>query len=389
VRSLFSADTFTGFGASRLHPDEFAPVVHQIRGRREKRLRKGVQEECAKLPGVYGMLDSQGSLIYVGKAKVLRARLMSYFRPNSRNEKAGRILQHTRSIVWESTPNEFSALVRELELIRKFRPRFNVLGQPGRERFIYICLGRAPAPYAYVSREPTGKELAFFGPLRGRGMANDAVRKLNDAFRLRDCSQKQQFHFSDQKELFLIDRSPGCLRYEIATCSGPCVSGCSRKEYGEQVQGVRAFLDGTKLELLDQIRSEMLQASMNLQFERALALREKYDLLRWLVDRLTWLRQARDEQSFIYPASDSDGRVIWYMIHRGKVQAAVYEPRTARYRKRVRELIGKVFRDLPEVGTRIPAPQVDAVLLVSSWLRKHPEEREKLLTQAQALERVG
>src|SRR5688572_8529052 len=115
MRSLFSADTFTGFGATRLHPDGFKPQIHQIRGRREKRLRKGVQEECIKFPGVYGMLDSQGCLIYVGKAKLLRARLMSYFRPNSRDDKAGRILQHTRSIVWESTPNEFSALVRELE----------------------------------------------------------------------------------------------------------------------------------------------------------------------------------------------------------------------------------------------------------------------------------
>ena len=93
------------------------------------------------------MLDRQGHLIYVGKAKLLRNRLLSYFRKGSRNEKAGRIIGRTGTVIWEPAPSEFHALIRELELIRRWRPGFNVLGIPGSERYVYFCLGRQPAPY--------------------------------------------------------------------------------------------------------------------------------------------------------------------------------------------------------------------------------------------------
>src|SRR5262249_44674603 len=249
-------------------------------------------------PGIYGMLDPRGNLIYVGKAKCLRARLMSYFRVRSRDDKAGRIIDHTRTVVWEQAPNEFAALIRELELIRRFRPRYNVQGQPGMRRYSYVCLGRAPAPYAYVTREPTGKETAWFGPVVSAARAGEAVRRLNDWFRLRDCSQKQRLCFSDQPELFEIDRTPGCLRFEIATCMGPCAGNCSRDEYGAQVRAARAFLEGKNLEPLQTLEAAMLAAASAFQFERASALRDKLADLRWLSDRLTWLRSARDQHSF-------------------------------------------------------------------------------------------
>ena len=88
-------------------------------------------------------IDSKGRVVYIGKAKCLRTRLLSYFRANSRHPKAGKILRNTRVLVWEETADEFAALLRELELIRHFRPRFNVLGMPGQRRYIYLCLGRS------------------------------------------------------------------------------------------------------------------------------------------------------------------------------------------------------------------------------------------------------
>ena len=385
MRSLFSVKTFSGFGPTRVHPPEFSPLLHQIRSKKELKLRSEVQKHCPRIPGVYGMLDSQGALIYIGKAKCLRSRLMSYFRPKSREDKAGKIIRHTRSLVWESTPNEFAALVRELELIQRYRPRYNVVGQPGRQRYCYIALGRAPAPYVYVTREPTGKEVACFGPLRGQGQARDAVRRLNDAFGLRDCSQKQSLHFSDQKDLFETERTPGCLRYEIGSCSGGCVGGCSRGGYATQVRAVKAFLDGSKVELLETIQRQMQEAAIALHYERALALRDKHQLLQWLVDRLTWLRHARQEQSFIYPITGVDEQTIWYLIHRGKVQAAIYEPFDEATSKAAQEMIHQVFKDVPNRGEMIPKNQVDTVLLVASWLRKYPTERDHLLTRKQAL----
>src|SRR5437763_1451276 len=122
---LFSCRSFSGFGPLLLDASVGPPVLQGVYGRRAATLRKHVRAECPRRPGVYGMVDRHGELIYVGKAKCLRTRLGSYFRPNSRDPKAGRILDHTRAIVWELSPSEFAALHRELELIRRWRPRFN------------------------------------------------------------------------------------------------------------------------------------------------------------------------------------------------------------------------------------------------------------------------
>src|SRR5206468_7403517 len=137
------------------------------------------------------MIDKPGELLYVGKAKCLRARLLSYFRTRSRDPKAGRILQHARSIAWEIVPSEFAALLRELELIRRWQPRFNVKGQPRRRRRTYLCLGRRPAPHAFLSARPPATALVRFGPVPAGHRAGEAVRRVNDWFRLRDCPQAQ------------------------------------------------------------------------------------------------------------------------------------------------------------------------------------------------------
>src|SRR5262249_3276542 len=199
-------------------------------------LRPLVRQQCPKRPGVYGMIDEFGDLIYIGKAKCLRNRLLTYFRRHSRDPKAGRILLPSRAIVWEVCRDEFASLHRELELIRRWRPRFNVQGQPDGRRRTYVCLGRRPAPYAFLSRRPPAGVLASFGPIPAGRRASEAVRRLNDCFQLRDCTQSQELFFADQGELFPVLRSAGCLRYEIGTCLGPCVGATSRRSYGERVK---------------------------------------------------------------------------------------------------------------------------------------------------------
>lgn len=379
MKSLFPLDTFAGFGPSYLHPAGYQPIIHQIRGRKSAHLRSGVRADAPRQSGVYGMLDRSGQLIYVGKAKSLRARLMCYFRVRSRDPKAGRIIRHTESIVWESMPDEFGALVRELELIRHFRPRFNVQGQPNYRRYVYICLGRAPAPYMFATREPTGKETAVYGPFVGANRARDAARRMNDAFRLRDCPQRQTMRFAEQRDLFALELAPGCLRYDIGTCLGPCAGYCSRNGYFERVQSVRKFLEGTERQVLHDLEKEMAAASAALQYEKALAARDKLADLRWLTDRLVWLRTARMEHSYIYPITTADGESIWYLIDKGLVRGAVFPPNDAVSKARVGRLIEKVYTDPHECGTIMPKGQVDSVLLVAAWFRKHPEEKARCI----------
>ena len=376
MKTLFGPETFTGFGSTRYRPSELPTESARHQGR-AKTLHEAVRTQAPKSPGVYGMLDRDGVLIYVGKAKSLRCRLMSYFRPNSRNPKAGRIIEETRSLLWEQADSEFAALLRELELIRRFLPRFNSQGKPGRARYVYICLGREPAPYAYVSRKPNGKEAACFGPIASSAHAKEAVRRLNDQFGLRDCAQSQPMRFADQRDLFDEEHTPGCLRYEIGTCCGPCVGGCSRRQYRNRLGKAVAFLNGEDEATLPNIEREMNRASASLQFEKAGSLRDKLVALQWAHDRLTWLRNARERHSFVYRQVGRAGRPLWYLIHRGQVGRVIVEPRTKRQKAEADRLIAQVFRDRDETGLT-PVAEVDSVLLVAAWFRKNPEEKSKV-----------
>lgn len=386
---LFTADPFEGFGPTRFRPADEPVVGRRVRGKRQSRLRKLVGEHAPKLPGVYGMFDDRGRLVYVGKAKCLRARLLSYFRVNSRDPKAGKILDHTRVLVWEQAADEFAALLRELELIQRFGPRFNVLGRPGMQRYHYLCLGKSPAAYIYIARRPTGGELAAYGPLVSREWSGEAARRLNDWFKLRDCPQTVPLAFSDQAELFEIDRSPKCLRLELGTCAGPCVAACSRKEYGVGVRAAKAFLDGRDGTVLREVRARMDEAAAAFEFEKASAMRDRLAVLEALDNRLTLLRQARSKHSFVYPLTGPDGGERWYLIHRGVVRAVVCTPREAPERERAAAAIADTFRDDTDGPPAFTDGQVDSVLLVAAWFKKHPEERAKLLARAAAAAKCG
>lgn len=382
---LFDADPFAGFGPSRFRPPDEPPAAHRVRSRSPAKLHAAVKDHAPKSPGVYGMLDGRGKVVYVGKAKSLRCRLMSYFRAKSRHPKAGKILDHTRTLVWEYANDEFAALLRELELIRRFRPRFNVLGMPGPRRYVYLCLGKAPAPYAYLTRDPTGKEVARYGPFVGRGRAFDAVRRLNDWFKLRDCPSTVTMAFADQPELFPEDRAAQCLRYDIANCLGPCAGLCARTEYSAAVRAAKAFLDGRDRTVLKELTARMTAAAADLRFEQAIAARDRLRLLTWLDDRLTFLRGARKGGSFVYPLTGPAGGTVWYLIHRGEVQAAVRPPRTAAEVLAATAVIDATFA-LPAAEDGMTYQTVDSVLLVHAWFRKYADEKVKLLTRAAAVD---
>lgn len=381
---LFTADPFNGFGPTRFRPADEPVTARKLRSKRATCLRRGVRDHAPRVPGVYGMLDDRGRVIYIGKAKSLRVRLLSYFRENSRDPKAGKILGHTRCLVWEQTGDEFAALLRELELIQHFRPRFNVLSQPGMQRYHYLCLGKSPAPYLFLAGKPTGKELGVYGPFVSRFHSDEAARRLNDWFRLRDCPQTVPLMFADQPELFPENRSPGCLRFELNMCTAPCVGACTRSEYGEGVRRVKAFLDGRDRTVLTELRRKMDEAAGTFQFEKAAALRDRLQILERLDDRLKLLRKARNRNSFVYPLAGADGVERWYLIHHGQVRAVVPAPQSDDARKLVAAVIAATFTSTPQPGI-LAGGAVDSVLLVASWFGRNAGEKKKLLTHAAAI----
>ncbi len=382
MKGLFARQLFTGFGPSFLAPAGEPPPYYAVQGGRPARLRAAVRQECPRLPGVYGMIDAAGELIYVGKAKCLRSRLLSYFRPKSRDAKAGRIVGDARVVAWEPAAGEFAALLRELELIRRWRPRFNVQGQPHRRRRTYVCVGREPAPYLFLSPRPPGTAFAGFGPVPGGPAAREAVRRLNDWFKLRDCPQAQKMVFADQSGLFPLDLAAGCLRVEIDACLGPCAAACSRSDYSAAVRAAVRFLEGRDISPLETLERRMQEASAAQAFERAAALRDRWTPIRWLSAHLERVRQAC-RRSCVYPAVGRDGsRDQWHLIHHGRVRWYRAAPRDDAARAAAAAALDAVYHG---GATGPPGPdEIDGVLLVAAWFRRHPGEKEKTLAPATA-----
>lgn len=380
MKQLFATTAFTGFG-----PDALAlhrqPEGQQVQADTIQRLRKGIKAVCPQRPGVYGMVDVHGEVIYIGKAKRLRTRLLSYFRPNDEQDKTRRILRRTAVIAWEYVPTEFGALLRELELIRRWRPRFNVLGQPSSRKRMFLCIGRAPAPYVFLTAEPALSCQAYFGPVLMNQRTKLAVRLLNDHYRLRDCTQQQKMTFADQGQLFPTVMAAGCLRYEIGTCTGPCAAACTKQDYAHQVRQARDFLRQGDLVYIEKLTQEMHRAAMALDYERAAQYRDKLNCLEWLRQELVRLDTAQRELTLIYAVQMKDEPEVWYLIRKGKVIAVRLLPQDAAGRVTLRDEISQAYAPGLTRASGTPSPSdLDHIWLVASWFRRYPAERAKAMT---------
>ncbi len=342
-------------------------------------MRKHVRDHATDRPGVYRMISADGEIVYVGKSKRVRTRLLSYFRAAFPEEKGARILRDAECIEWEYVPSEFAALLEELRLIKRFRPRFNVAMKRDARNYCFLKLTKGPAPKFVVVRGAGHDDSsAYYGPFLGALSVSEAVRELNDVLGLRDCANDQRMHFADQPELFeIFPRTPGCIRFEVKKCLGPCVGGCTAEQYDERLTMARAFLDGIDDGPMERLRREMEQASERLEFERAAVLRDKLKRLEALRAQFARLRFAVETLSFVYtvPGFDGDDRV--YLIRRGCVRAERSLPRTPAEAVHLLGLIDDVYTPAQHTNGQIPTHEIDELLLLSSWFRRFPEELDR------------
>ena len=338
-----------------------------------------VRERAENRPGVYRMLTAAGEVVYVGKSKRLRSRLLSYFRCAFPEEKGARILREAERIEWDYTPSEFAALLEELRHIKRLRPRFNVAMKRDGRNFCFMKLTAGAAPKLLVVRGASHDDASvYYGPFQGAQRVGEAVRELNDALGLRDCALDQKMHFADQAELFTsFPRTPGCIRYEVRKCLGPCVGGCTVRQYDERVRMARAFLDGTDDGPVSKLRGEMEAASERLEFERAASLRDKLHRLEALKEQFIRFRFAVETLSFLYPVPGHDGADRLYLIRRGRVRAELDPPSNAGDHARLRDLAAEVFAPIERESSQIPTHEIDELLLLSSWFRRFPAELKR------------
>jgi excinuclease ABC subunit C len=339
-----------------------------------------VKDTARDVPGVYRMTSAEGEVIYVGKSKALRTRLLSYFRAKFPEDKGARILREAATLEWETLPSEFAALLRELRLIKQLRPRYNVAMKRDARYHAFVRISRGPAPRLHVVRGAgTDEHGTYFGPFRGAFQLSEAIRELNDALGLRDCALDTPMVFADQPDLMdLPSRTPGCIRHEIGRCLGPCVGAVREAEYEAAFNAARGFLEGREDAPVALLRTRMEQASDALDFERAAFWRDKLQRLESLRDQFARLRFALESLSFTYVVPGVKGEDRAYVIRRGVVRAEGPAPQTAAERAALEAKAGEgIARAGRTAKHTVPGHEVDEVLLVAGWFRKHAKELER------------
>jgi excinuclease ABC subunit C len=323
-------------------------------------------------PAVYRMFDATGRVLYVGKAKRLRTRLLTYFRARYPDDKAARILYAASEITWDYVPSEFAAYLGELRQIRKFRPHFNHKANRTR-RSVLIKVAGGPAPRVYGGGSITKGDVRCYGPFQSMARMLEAVRTLNDLLGLRDCAATMPVVFSGQGDLFDQPRQAGCLRHELGFCSGPCAGFVSQRDYRRRVETAIAFLEGRTIQPIDRVVAAMQEASVNAQFEVAVRWREKFEQLEWLLAATSRARSAVDLLTFVYrdPGDHGDDRV--YVLRRGVVRAAFPNPSTPIEHEAFRAVVGEEARQPPPPSGPLPLESIDEVLLMMAWFRAHPD----------------
>jgi excinuclease ABC subunit C len=338
-----------------------------------------VRASALNRPGVYRMIGERGVVIYVGKSKRVRTRLLGYFWAKE-GEKAWRIIREARALEWEYTPSEFGSLLRELELIKRYRPRFNVR-QKRDGLYSFLKVTQGPAPKLLVVRRVVDDGASYVGPLRGGKRIVEAVRELNDAVGLRDCQLSTPILFRDQPDLFSIERSPLCARFELRRCAGPCAARCSEREYAAKLAIARGFLEGEADDPVRELDLRMKDAADRWEFEHAAALRERMERLEMLRQEVLRLREALEDLSFVYVVPGHEGEHLAYVVRSGSIREVLPVPST---RKRWARLLGRASEHLerPEAPSEAATRgRVDEILLLSHWFRTRPGERARCFPQ--------
>jgi len=215
-------------------------------------------------PGVYRMTDANGDVLYVGKAKNIRKRITAYARPTGYDPRIERMIAATAALEFVSTATETEALLLEANLIKRLRPRFNVLLRDDKS-FPYILITADHwAPQILKHRGARTRQGNYYGPFASVWAVNRTITALQRAFLLRSCSDP-----------FFESRTRPCLLYQIKRCSGPCTREIDFAEYGKLVREANAFLSGKSQAVKDALAAEMEKASGTLEFERAAIYRDR------------------------------------------------------------------------------------------------------------------
>ena len=311
-------------------------------------------------PGVYRMLNTKGEVLYVGKARNLRARVTNYARPSGHSARIAKMVFETCSMMFLTTRTETEALLLEQNLIKQLKPRYNVLLRDDKS-FPNILIGKEhPFPQIKKHRGKKSEKGSYFGPFASAGAVARTLNQLQKVFLLRNCTDSM-----------FEGRTRPCLQFQIKRCSAPCVGKIDPVAYGALVADAERFLQGKSTDVQANLAAEMSRASATMEFERAAALR----------DRIKALTQIQSSQG-INPQGVAEADVVALHLDQGQACVQVFFIRA-------NQSWGN--RDFyPKTGAGAEAPEIMEAFLAQFYddkepprlvLLSHPVENEDLVGQ--------
>ena len=317
-------------------------------------------------PGCYVYRDKGGEVLYVGKALVLRNRVRSYFQASTRHgARIERMVRRVADIEWFVVDSEVEALVLECNLIKRYRPPFNVRLRDDKS-YPYITITKERFPRVLFTRKVRKDDAKYFGPYTSAYSVRETLQLLHKIFPLIPCGKS----WSGNKE-----QRP-CLYFHLGQCLGPCAGLADAKEYAEVVKWVEQFLSGKTESVVQGLRTDMKKAASELDFERAAKLRNQLQAIENLLQTQKVLSPDGLDQDVIAVVKDERGAAIQMLyIRHGKLigqrHFALDGASEAAPSEAVGEFVKQYYADSPEVPREILLPvEIEERNIVQQWLRQ-------------------
>ncbi len=271
-----------------------------------------IQDELKKLPdlpGVYIMHDKTDAIIYIGKAVSLRKRVRQYFQP-SHNEgiKKKQMVEHIERFEYIITDSELEALVLECNLIKEHTPKYNTMLRDDKTYpYIRVTMGE-DFPRVLFSRQMKKDKSRYFGPYTSAGAVKDTIDLINKIYGLRTCNRNLPRDIGMER---------ACLNYHIHQCDAPCQGYISKEEYGKKIEGVLEFLNGNYAPVIKMLEEKMNQASMDLEFEKAIEYRELLGSVKQIAQKQKITHTDGEDKDIVALAADDVDAVVQVFFIRG------------------------------------------------------------------------
>ena len=316
-------------------------------------------------PGVYLMKDERDAIIYVGKAINLRNRVRSYFHtPNGLDVKTGHLVQQIRNIEFIVTETELEALVLECNLIKKYKPHFNIRLKDDK-RYPYIKVTwQEPFPTVYLTRRMENDGARYFGPFTAVWAVHETLDTLRKVFPFLSCD----------REITGRDRR-ACLYYDIGLCLAPCIGAASQDEYRAMIDRLCLFLEGKAEEVTAAIRTRLDAAVESLEFERAARYRDQLQALARIAEHQKVVTVATVDQDVIaFAQDDGDACVQVFFVRGGKLLGREFFVLEGTQGEQVEQVLASFVKQFYDEAASVPAEillpaDIDEARIIETWLQ--------------------